>query len=91
VVKAVESIGNGQRVHAADTCYSFYCYCLPRDRRQHEQRLRAYAYVRAHLLGCGSEVTRTKERTLSHVRQVIRLGARGHLRGRRSQAAIAGV
>lgn len=51
-----------RRGHTADTCYSFYCHCLPEDRRPQKQLPRAYAYVRAHLLVCTSEVDRTKER-----------------------------
>jgi hypothetical protein len=52
----------GQRVHASGTCYSLCCACGPDDRGQQSERPRAYAYLRAHLLVCASEVNRTKER-----------------------------
>ena len=49
-------------VHATGTCYSLSCNCGPDADRQSVELPRAYAYVRAHLLVCKSEVNRTKER-----------------------------
>src|SRR5690349_3815027 len=50
--------------HRDGTCYQLNCACR-RDQRSPQpqaQRVRAYAYLRAHLLVCTSEVNRTKER-----------------------------
>ena len=54
--------GNERRTHAAGTCYSFYCYCLPGGRPEPAPPARAYAYVQAHLLACTTEVDLTKGR-----------------------------
>ncbi|MEV6266700.1 hypothetical protein AB0L64_06025 [Kribbella sp. NPDC051936] len=53
---------DAQRVHATGNCYSLTCSCGPDDRPQSVELRRAYAYVRAHLLVCMSEVNRTRER-----------------------------
>ena len=52
---------DGQLVHASGTCCSLSCTCGP-DRRQSIEQPRAYAYLRAHLLVCTTEVNLTKGR-----------------------------
>lgn len=51
----------GGQTAASHVCYALRCSCGPKDRRQPAERPRAYAYLRAHLLVCTSEVNRTKE------------------------------